>query len=104
MISEFMEAEKKKVRRKKDSSKAKNNVQSIGKDADEFIHEHFENVTEQLRILGFKNIVTKAEKKGLLAIEGAVKDISIAGNSEFTADDVFDLNAKIIIWYYSKNS
>lgn len=59
-------------------------------------------MSEQLRELGFKNIVTKAEKKGLLDNEGAVNGISIAGNSEFSDDEEFNIDAKIIIRYYSK--
>ena len=99
----FMEDEKKKLRKKKAPSKVKNNVLPIEKDAVEFIHEHYEDAAEQLRELGFKNIVVRAEKKGLLDTEGAVKGISIAGNAEFSADDEFDINAKVIIRYYSKN-
>lgn len=86
-------------------SQRKNNTsaQSMGKAAEDFIHEHYENVAEQLKALGFKNIVVKAEKKGLLDTEGAIKGISIAGDSEFNEDDEFDVNSKIIIRYYSKN-
>lgn len=77
--------------------------QVIGKDAEEFIHEYYEDVVEQLRTLGFKNIVVKPEKKGLLDAEGSIKGISIAGNAEFTEDDEFDVDSKIIVRYYSKN-
>lgn len=103
MVFLYAEEEKKKTKKKKTPSKVKANVQSAGKDVDEFIHEHYEDVAEQLRELGFKNIVTKAEKKGMLDTEGAVKGISIAGNSEFSDDDEFDINSKVIIRYYSKN-
>lgn len=95
--------------RKKTSTGRKSNIknnssfQSVGKDADDFIHEYFEDVAEQLRVLGFKNIVVKPEKKGVLDSEGAIKGISIAGNSEFGEDDEFDINSKIIIRYFSKN-
>lgn len=80
-----------------------NRFRTMGKDAEEFIHEHYEDAVEQLRTLGFKNIVAKPEKKGLLDTEGAIKGISIAGNAEFTEDDEFDIDSKIIIRYYSKN-
>lgn len=99
----YAEEEKKKTKKNITSNKTKANIQSAGKDAKEFIHEYYEDVTEQLRELGFKNIVTKAEKKGLLDTEGAVKSISIAGNSEFSDNDEFDVNSKVIIRYYSKN-
>lgn len=76
-------------------------VQSVGKNADELVHEYYEDVVEQLRILGFENIVLKAEKKGVFDREGTIKGISIAGNSQFGEDDEFDKDAKIIIRYYS---
>lgn len=98
-------------KKKKSANRSKNarnqsgfRVQSMGKDADEFIHEHYEDAVEQLRALGFKNIVARAEKKGLLDTEGAIKGISIAGNAEFSEDDEFDVESKIIIRYYSKNT
>lgn len=104
MVSVYIKKdETAKPRKAKSSAQGKSNVQSIGKDAEEFIHEHHEDVAEQLRELGFKNIVVRAEKKGLLDTEGAVKGISIAGNSEFSEDDEFNLNSKIIIRYYSKD-
>lgn len=85
------------------SDRMQSNVQSVGKEANDFIHEYYQDVVEQLRVLGFQNIITIAEKKGLLDTEGAVKGISIAGNSEFSDDDEFDIHSKIIIRYYSRN-
>lgn len=78
-------------------------IRSVGKEASDFLLKYYEDVSEELRELGFKNIVTKAEKKGMLDTEGAVKGISIGGNSEFNGYDEFDVNSKIIIRYYSKN-
>ena len=78
-------------------------VQSIGKSASKFYLENCDDVVEQLRVLGFMNIVTKPEKKGLLDTEGAIKAISVAGNSDFRANDEFDINSKVIIRYYTKN-
>ena len=76
--------------------------QSTGKNSEEFLHENYDDAAEYLRSIGFTNIVTKAEKKGLLDTEGAVKGISIAGNSDFSGDDEFDTSSKVIIRYYSK--
>jgi len=101
-VSVFV-GEDKKPKKAKSTSEVKSSVQSVGKDAEEFIHEHYEDVMEQFRELGFKNIVVRAEKKGLLDTEGAVKAVSIAGNSEFEEDDEFDVSSKIIIRYHSKN-
>lgn len=75
---------------------------SVGKSYDAFIRVYYEDVVEQLKELGFKNIVIKAEKKGFLDEEGAIKSISIAGNSEFKKNEEFDINSKIIIRYYSR--
>ncbi len=75
----------------------------VGEDAEDFYREYYEDVRERLKSSGFRNVVVKAEKKGLLDAEGAVKEISIAGISEFSADDTFDANAKVIIRYYSRN-
>lgn len=95
---------KEKAKKKKTAEKQGEFIfQSMGKSANEFLRLHYEDVTEHLKELGFKNILLKAEKKGLLDTEGAIKGISIAGNSEFSDDDEFDVNSKIIIRYYSKN-
>ena len=82
--------------KKKHSVKKKSNGgQSAGKDSEEFLHENYDDAAEYLRSLGFANIVTKPEKKGLLDTEGAVKGISIAGNSDFSGDDEFDTSSKV---------
>ncbi len=90
----------------KNSSKQPRTVRNghtIGKSADEFWNENFEDVAEYFRELGFKNIFLIPEKKTLLNEEGAVKGISIAGNAEFEAEDEFSLNCKVIIRYYTRN-
>ena len=78
-------------------------VSSIGKDAEDFLNENYDDMVEFLRSRGFENITTKAERKGLLDTEGAIKGISVAGNTEFCEDDEFDVNARILIRYYSRN-
>lgn len=102
IVAMYAEEEKKKLK-KKQSTRAKANITtSIGKDAEEFIHEYYENAVEYFRELGFKNIVLKPERKRLLDTEGSVKEVSISGNAEFNESDEFNINAKIIIRYYSK--
>jgi len=98
------------IKKKENKNKKKNAVQKqnrsvlpIGKDAEDFYQENYDDMAEYLRSKGFKNIVTKAEKKGLLDTEGAIKSISVSGNTEFSEDDEFDVNARIIIRYYSRN-
>ena len=102
-VLEEMKKKERAVSRTNDSYGRKAiSMQSPRKSAVDFLHLQYDDVSEQLRELGFTNIVTKAEKKGLLDTEGAVKGISIAGNAEFCADDEFDVNSKIIIRYYSR--
>ena len=104
-ISEVATEAKKETRaknKKRGNKNANNNMIPAGKDADEFIQVNYKDVAEQLRAFGFKNIVLTAEKKGMLDTEGDVSSVSIAGNSEFSEYDEFDMNSKVIIHYYSK--
>lgn len=73
------------------------------KGIEEFIGIHYQDATEQLKIIGFKNITLSPEKIELFRIENTVKSISIAGEDEFEENDEFDINSKVIIRYYAKN-
>ena len=99
-----LEEMKKKEGKGKKKATAKNNssTRTIGKDYDEFYHENYDDMVEYLKARGFVNITAKPVKKGLLDTEGAVEGISVSGNTEFDADDEFDIDAKIIIRYYSR--
>lgn len=101
-VLEEMKKKNGKGKKKGASQRNNNSIQSVGKDHDEFYHENYDDMAEYLRSRGFRNVVTKPERKGLLDTEGAVKGISIAGNTEFSEDDEFDVDAKIIIRYYSR--
>lgn len=59
-------------------------------------------MAEYLKARGFRNVVTKAVKKGLFDTEGATEGISVAGNTEFGGDDEYDIDSTIIIRYYSR--
>ena len=104
----FSEEAAKKENKKKAQEKNKKyvnaNIRCIEKGSVEILRSNCDDVVEELKNIGFKNILTKAVKKGFLDQEGTIEGISIAGNSEFDADDEFSLNSKIIIRYYSKNS
>ena len=95
---------KKKDGKGKKKATAKNNssIRTIGKDHDEFYHENCDDMAEYLKARGFRNVVTKPIKKGLLDTEGAIEGISVAGNTEFDGDDEFDIDSTIIIRYYSR--
>ena len=40
-------------------------------------------------------------KKGWLHDDGEVKEISIAGSTKFSTNDIFDSDAEIVIFYHS---
>lgn len=100
-ISEFTKDERK-SKKKKAQQKSNSSIRTIGKDHDEFYHEDYDDMAEYLKARGFRNVVAKPVKKGLLDTEGAVEGISIAGNTEFDGDDEFDIDSAIIIRYYSR--
>lgn len=99
-----LEEMKKKEGKSKKKATAKNNssTRTVGKDYDEFYHENYDDMVEYLKTRGFVNIIAKPVKKGLLDTEGTIEGISVSGNTEFDADDEFDVEAKIIIRYYSR--
>lgn len=99
-----LETMKKKEGKGKKKATAKNNssIRTIGKDHDEFYHENYDDMAEYLKARGFRNVVAKPVRKGILDTEGAVEGISIAGNTEFDGDDEFDIDSAIIIRYYSR--
>lgn len=101
-VLEKMKKKEGKGKRKGPSKKNNSSIRTIGKDHDEFYHENYDDMAEFLRSRGFRNVITKPERKGLLDIEGAVKGISVAGNTEFSEDDEFDIDSTIIIRYYSR--
>lgn len=100
-ISAFTKDERK-SKKKKAQQKSNSSIRTIGKDHDEFYHENCDDMAEYLKARGFRNVVTKPIKKGLLDTEGAIEGISVAGNTEFDGDDEFDIDSTIIIRYYSR--
>ena len=91
-----------KGKQKGTAKKSNSSIRPIGKDHDEFYHENYDDMAEFLRSRGFRNVITKPERKGLLDTEGAIKGISVAGNTEFNEDDEFDIDSTIIIRYYTR--
>lgn len=99
-----LEEMKKKEGKGKKKATVKNNssIRTIGKDHDEFYHENYDDMAEYLKARGFRNVIAKPVRKGLLDTEGAIEGISVAGNTEFDGDDEFDIDSTIIIRYYSR--
>ena len=88
--------------KKRETIRGNSNISSIGKDSGDFFNENYADMVEFLKARGFKNIEIRAERRGLLDTEGAIKGISVAGNTEFGEYDEFNINTKIIIRYYSR--
>lgn len=64
----------------------------------------YQEVHATLKKMGFTNIIQSPLgdlKKGWLHDEGEVKEVSIAGSTKFSANDIFDSNVEITIFYHS---
>ncbi len=69
-----------------------------------FTGKQYADVVDQLSALGFTNISTQVASKspGLFHRKGAVEHLLVGGRTEFAAEECFDKNTPIIIYYYSK--
>lgn len=64
----------------------------------------YQEVFSVLKEMGFTNITQSPLcdlKKGWLHNEGEVKNVSIAGVTKFSANDIFDSDAEVTIFYHS---
>lgn len=64
----------------------------------------YEEAAAALKEMGFTNITVTPLgdlKKGWLHDEGEVKEVSIAGNSKFSVNDIFSDDSEIIVFYHS---
>lgn len=73
-------------------------------DSEYFKGKNLDNVVDQFVELGFTNIEKQvaSEKATVFKKSGTIEHILIAGKTEFTTEDYFDKDSKIIIYYYSK--
>ena len=46
-------------------------------------------------------VICRDLKKGWLHDDGEVKEVSIAGSTKFSTNDIFDSDAEIVIFYHS---
>lgn len=69
-----------------------------------FNGKRYSDVVDQLEGLGFTNISTQiaSESPGLFDKNDSVEHILVGGKTEFTAEDYFNKDIPIIIYYYSK--
>lgn len=64
----------------------------------------YTDVVDQLKSLGFTNVTTQvaSESPGLFDKNDTVEHILVGGKTEFTAEDYFNKDTPIIVYYYSK--
>ena len=65
---------------------------------------NYEEVLSMLQEIGFTNVTASPLgdlKKGWLYNEGEVKEVSIAGSKKFSANDIFNSDIEIIVFYHS---
>lgn len=96
------EMRKKERKGNKNRTSSNSSIRTVGKDHDDFYNENYDDMAEYLKARGFRNVISKPIRKGLLDTEGAIEGISVAGNTEFDGDDEFDIDSTIIIRYYSR--
>ena len=72
----------------------------VGTDYNEFMNAQYEDVVRTLTEAGFTNITTSSEIIEYDADkEGCTTDVRISGISDFSAEDKFDPDDEIIIYY-----
>lgn len=78
----------------------------INVSASEYKHKNYQEVSEELKLLGFTNIEHEVLYDIVFGItsEGDVESVSIAGNKEFTIGDIFPKDASVVITYHMKES
>ena len=64
----------------------------------------YTDVVEQLQSLGFTNVSSQvaSESAGFFKKADTVEHILVGGVTEFTTDDYFDKDTRIVVYYYSK--
>ena len=76
----------------------------IPNSAEEYFHRDVKEVKEELEAYGFTNINLVERKDlhlGIMIHEGAIEQISIAGNPDFKKKAKFPLDANVVIIYHT---
>ncbi len=87
----------------KDSAEVNNDV-TIPASAKDFKKENYEDVQLQLEKAGFTNIKIKSIDDlitGWLTSDGEVENVSIDGVTDFSENDAFDKDSKVVITYHT---
>jgi hypothetical protein len=80
------------------------NVLKVSKSSDEIVGENYQTVISELEETGFTNIETKVLDDlitGLLTKDGEIEQVEINGDTEFSANDSFQKDSKIVITYHT---
>lgn len=76
----------------------------VSKSSDEIVGENYKTVISQFEETGFTNIKTEVLDDlitGWLTKDGEIEQVEINGDTEFSADDRFQKNSKIVITYHT---
>ncbi|MEH7248167.1 DUF4839 domain-containing protein [Neobacillus niacini] len=79
-------------------------VIKISKSSDEIVGENYKTVISELKETGFTNIKTKVLDDlitGFLTKDGEIEQVEINGDTEFSVDDSFQKDSKIVITYHT---
>jgi hypothetical protein len=80
------------------------NVIKVSKSSDEIVGENYQTVISELGETGFTNIETKVLDDlitSLLTNDGEIEQVEINGDTEFSANDSFQKDSKIVITYHT---
>ena len=80
------------------------NVLKVSKSSDEIAGENYQTVISNLEETGFTNIETKVLHDlitGWLTKDGEIEQVEINGDTEFSANDSFQKDSKIVITYHT---
>lgn len=86
------------------SSEENPNVLKVSKSSDELGGENYETVISELKQTGFTNIETKVLDDlitGWLTKDGETEEVEINGNKDFSANDSFQKDSKIVVTYHT---
>jgi hypothetical protein len=76
------------------------NVLKVSKSSDEIVGEDYQTVISELEETGFTNIKTKVLDDlitGWMTKDGEIEQVEINGDTEFSANDRFQKDSKIVI-------
>jgi hypothetical protein len=86
------------------SSEPDTNLLKVSKSSDEIVGEDYQTVISEMKKTGFTNIETKVLDDlitGFLTSDGEIEQVEINGDTEFSANDSYQKDSKIVITYHT---